>query len=138
MRGCSVVWVSIHTAESVHQPHVTDDALVGGVYYVRTPTGSGRLELYDPRGKNPLRDLAEPTSPPFPPFHRTVTVVPKAGHLLLFPGWLVHSVVTAESLVADADEIESTPLDGYRVSLSLNLKGEWQDTAALHFRNCEL
>jgi hypothetical protein len=36
-----VVWVSVHTAESVHQPHVTEDALVGGVYYVSVPDGSG-------------------------------------------------------------------------------------------------
>ncbi|RYG65923.1 hypothetical protein EON64_10905, partial [archaeon] len=51
-----VVWVSVHTADSVHQPHVTEDALVGGVYYVSVPRGSGQLHLYDPRGKHPLLD----------------------------------------------------------------------------------
>ena len=56
-------------------------ALVGGVYYVRVPAWSGRLELYNPRGKSPLRDLEDPTSPPLPPFHRVRTVLPEEGEL---------------------------------------------------------
>lgn len=128
-----VVWVSVHTAESEHQPHVTQDALVGGVYYVRVPKGSGLLEMYDPRGKHPLRDLDEPTSPPNPPFHRTVGVKPEEGKLILFPGWLVHSVLRP----SDPGGFQpSNANDSYRVSLSFNLKGEWQDTASLHLTNC--
>ena len=58
-------------------------ALVGGVYYVRVPAWSGRLELYDPRGKSPLRDLDDPLSPPLPPFHRVRAVLPEEGMLLI-------------------------------------------------------
>jgi hypothetical protein len=48
-----------------------------------------------------------------------------------FIGWLVHSVLNPGE--PSFDPVES----GYRVSLSLNLKGEWQDTASLHYRdNC--
>lgn len=126
-----VVWVSVHTTESVHQPHVTEDALVGGVYYVRAPPGSGRLEMYDPRGKHPVHGLSTPTSPPEPPFHRTVALQPREGRLVLFPGWLVHSVLPSPELAPPTPEG-----DGYRVSLSLNLKGEWQDTASLHLKHC--
>jgi hypothetical protein len=57
----------------------TVPALVGGVYYVRVPAWSGRLEMYDPRGKSPLRDLEDPTSPPLPPFHRVRAVLPEEG-----------------------------------------------------------
>jgi uncharacterized protein (TIGR02466 family) len=117
-----VVWVSVHTRESVHQPHVTLDAQVGGVYYVNVPKGSGRLELYDPRGKSPL-DLKDPMSPSYAPFHRTIGIQPKPSMLVLFPGWLVHSVLQSKDLDMDRD--------GYRVSISLNLKGEWQTTAGL-------
>eukprot|EP01036_Dinobryon_divergens_P024731 gene24731-33204_t len=144
-----VVWASVHTRESIHQPHVTDDALVGGVYYVRVPAWSGRLELYDPRGKSPLRDLDDPLSPPLPPFHRVRAVLPEEGKLVLFPGWLVHSVLQASNysnsstcgsadgrcsgLCGDGNEEDDGRSD-YRISLSLNLKGEWQDTSALHLQ----
>ena len=114
-----VVWVSVHLDNSVHQPHVTEDALVGGVYYVSVPAGSGKLELYDPRGKHP--NYLDPLAPTMPPFHRTIQYQPAPGKLLLFPGWLVHSVRPSANVVSD----------GYRVSISLNLKGEWQDTGAL-------
>lgn len=113
-----VVWVSVHQASSIHQPHVTADALVGGVYYVAVPPGSGKLELYDPRGKHP-NDLRDPMEPSHPPFHRTIQFQPRPNILILFPGWLVHSVKPSTNV----------PADGYRVSISLNLKGEWQDTA---------
>ena len=46
---------------------------------------------------------------------------------MLFPGWLVHSVLNATGPLS--------PPGTYRVSLSFNLKGEWQDTGALHWRS---
>lgn len=125
-----VVWVSVHSHDSEHQPHVTNDALIGGVYYVRAPENSGHLEMFDPRGKHPLKDLVNPTAPAAPPFHRGLAVQPQESKLVLFPGWLVHSVrrtVPGQSL---------QPAGAYRVSLSLNLKGEWQDTGSLHFGDC--
>lgn len=161
-----VVWASVHSVDSrpelasMHQPHVTDDALVGGVYYVRTPPGSGQLHIFDPRGKSPL-DLRDPMAQSSPPFHRGVRISPKEGKLVLFPGWLVHSVVPATSLNQNgparipAPEEEKEKEDeakdksksheeafslhqvhrpAYRVSLSLNLKGEWYDTSSLHYK----
>ena len=114
------------------------------VYYVAVPPGSGALGLFDPRGKSPMlsplyhdpRD-GPPTSRngagpslPTPPFHRTIEVDPAEGLLVLFPGWLVHTVRPSVGL--------RPPSAGggrggsrYRVSISVNLKGEWQDTAAL-------
>lgn len=131
-----VIWASVHTPESAHQPHVTDDALVGGVYYVRTPPDAGKLHIFDPRGKSPL-DLADPLAFPSPPFHRGVRVSPEEGKLILFPGWLVHSVVPS-SKGGGAPKLLSAPENDqkqpYRVSLSLNLKGEWYDTSSLHYR----
>jgi uncharacterized protein (TIGR02466 family) len=123
-----VVWLSVHTPSSVHQPHVTADALIGGVYYISIPPGSGRLEIYDPRGKHPIYDLKNPISPPNPPFHRTHGVKPKESMLVLFPGWCVHSVLSSSSPPSSQQEENMK----YRVSLSLNLKGEWQDTVVSH------
>jgi uncharacterized protein (TIGR02466 family) len=128
----TVYWVSVHSNSSVHQPHMTEDSLVGGVYYVTVPPGSGDLELFDARGKSPI--LKSPTAVhnatsdpddlsnlPMPPFHRSAVVHPSEGMLVLFPGWLVHQVLPSPSLDTDKH--------GYRISISFNLKGEWQDTA---------
>eukprot|EP00968_Pinguiococcus_pyrenoidosus_P017016 scaffold1659_cov255-Pinguiococcus_pyrenoidosus.AAC.15 len=112
---------------------MTEDSLIGGVYYSRVPSGSGHLALYDPRGMSPIlrRNFSEEIvegiplnqRAPHPPFHRIVDVEPKEGKLVLFPGWLIHQVLPSPDLDTDGS--------GYRVSVSVNLKGEWQDTAAL-------
>ena len=152
-----VIWVSVHAhgTTSHHQPHVTDDALVGGVYYVRIPPSSGRLQLYDPRGKQPVWDLSDPTSHPSPPFHRSVGVQPREGKLVLFPGWLVHSVLPSSSDTIDftqdrgqdrgqdREEVDPSEVEDrktskrypHRVSISMNLKGEWKDTSSLTYDN---
>mmetsp|Transcript_13411 Transcript_13411/g.34200 ORF Transcript_13411/g.34200 Transcript_13411/m.34200 type:complete len:448 (-) Transcript_13411:253-1596(-) len=117
----SIFWVSVHVTGSVHEPHMTEDSLIGGVYYVTVPPGSGKLGLFDPRGRSPmLPPLPQSKGHAVPPFHRTVTIEPRPGLLVLFPGWLVHTVLPS-----------AIPPDSpYRVSISVNLKGEWQDTAA--------
>ena len=136
----TIFWVSVHTLAqdaaggpqvgSVHEAHNTDDSRIGGVYYVSVPKSSGRLELFDPRGKPPESAAMGGSAkvPPRPPFHRTVTVAPREGMLVLFPGWLVHQVLPST---------KPHPEDSgrYRVSISMNLKGEWQDTSNLVIDN---
>ena len=39
---------------SLHEPHMTMDSLVGGVYYVNIPAHSGDLVMFDPRGMSPM------------------------------------------------------------------------------------
>lgn len=94
------------------------------MYYVTVPPNSGALDLFDPRQTIGADGLPEP------PYHRTHTVTPREGLMVLFPGWLVHTVR------------ESTGLDvqkhGYRVSISVNLKGEWQDTTKLTLKDVDL
>lgn len=114
-----ILWTSVHTPASVHEPHNTQDSLVGGVYYVRVPEGSGRLGLLDPRGTWPGH--APTTDLPKPPFHHTLELEPQEDLLVLFPGWLVHEVLPA-----------SAPFEGFRVSVSVNFKGEWLDTVRPH------
>lgn len=70
----------------------------------------------------------DPVSPPEPPFHRTHSIKPKESTLVLFPGWLVHSV---RGIPNDSRDIDFK--GSYRVSMSLNLKGEWIDTANAGF-----
>ena len=128
-----IMWTSVHSSTSVHEPHNTLDSLVGGVYYVAVPPGAGHLALYDPRGLPPISRAgvqqtgdSTQSARPAPPFHRSVELPAKEGVLVLFPGWLVHQVLPAPS-GAPMDEAR----DGYRVSISVNFKGEWQDTTGL-------
>ena len=116
-----VFWLSVHDADSEHEPHVTEDALVGGVYYVALGnTHPQLLELYDPRGKQPF-GLNEKNAKQLPsaPFHRTVTVTPHTGLLVLFPGWLVHAVMPRDAMEEGVVD-QQRP---FRVSVSCNLKG---------------
>ena len=117
-----LLWASVHTGDSIHEPHNTDDSLIGGVYYVTVPQHSGELALFDPRGKSPVKGGGADELPA-PPFHRTVGIRPREGLMVLFPGWLVHQVLPSTGLDVKKQR--------YRISISLNLKGEWQDTAAL-------
>jgi len=112
-----IFWVSVHTGASVHEPHMTEDSLIGGVYYSSIPPHSGNLELFDPR-----QTIADDGLPK-PPYHRTHIVTPREGMLVLFPGWLVHSVRPSVGL--------DVQKHGYRISISVNCKGEWQDTTGL-------
>ena len=120
------------------------------------PPRSGELALFDPRGKPPTDagksgggggdgdgngggEDGMPSDPtgrffsgmalPSPPFHRVSTVRPVPGLLIVFPGWLVHQVLPAAG---------GAQLDQLRVSISLNLKGEWQDTSHVNFDGVEL
>ena len=68
-----IFWASVHLAASEHQPHVTEDALLGGVYYVSLGDGEPQsLMLYDPRGKKAVDLTAENAKElPEAPFHRS-------------------------------------------------------------------
>lgn len=123
----TIFWTSVHSGSSIHHAHVAEDSLIGGVYYASVPPNSGNLQLLDPRGVNTLTvgiaAKKQLKTAPQPPFHRTIDITPRPGLLVLFPGWLTHRVLPSRGL----DESKS----GYRISVSLNLKGEWQDTTSL-------
>lgn len=89
-------------------PHHHPNYQIVGVYYVSVPKNSGDILLHDPRGSIIWYD-PETTSDNFfkgvRPFHR---VTPAAGMLLLFPGYLIHSV-------------ESNLSDELRLSIAINV-----------------
>ena len=120
-------WFSIHGNGSTHVPHIHFDCRLAAVYYAQVPEGDGggRLIFHDPRDlhfgeKYSTGCKGADCSVPPPDalfagnrhYH-----TPRAGDLVVFPGWLYHSV---EGVVSEADE--------YRVSLSFNVEGYWTDT----------
>lgn len=122
-------WFSIHGKGSTHVSHVHFDARVAIVYYPRVgEADEGKLVFEDPRGSPYRKEQSETcgasgakncqsTPSPQTPFagnryfHR-----PREGDLVVFPGWLYHSV----DPVANEDD--------YRVSLSINIDGYWTQT----------
>lgn len=119
-----VPWVSVHRHDSTHQPHAHVSESLVGVYYVSVPSHAGVLQLFDPRGKNQFYNMDDVHAPGMPPFHRVIEIVPRPGRLVLIPGWLLHKVLEGD-----------VTSDGYRISIALNLKGEWQETSSLHYRH---
>jgi hypothetical protein len=128
-----IFWLSVHDVRSEHQPHVTNDALAGGVYYVSLSPNPQHLTLFDSRGKPPVQmSEANAKTLPLAPFHRTVDIVPAESLLVIFPGYLVHSVSPLNRTFDDvppAQQAGGRPR--FRVSLSLNQKGEWLNSAGL-------
>jgi hypothetical protein len=95
-------WTSLHANGTHHAPHHHVDSVISGVIYVNVPkTGTGDLIFYDPRGS-------------LPPFGKTLHIAPKSGDLVLFPGYLVHSVEPTLS----SNET--------RISISFNCYGSWE------------
>merc|ERR1712048_1076635 len=127
-RRC-IFWASVHTDKSRHQVHTAEDSLVGGVYYLSAPPGRGYLKLFDPRGLTPkdINHTPEKKNIPKAPFHRTVDITPYDGLLLLFPGWMPHKVLPSKGMNSPDSKDKK-----YRISISMNLKGEWQETTALN------
>jgi uncharacterized protein (TIGR02466 family) len=75
-----------------NSPHHHPDCMLVAVYYVQVPEKSGDILLHDPRGSILWKDPQARTDiewDSYRPYHK---ITPVAGMLLLFPGYLIHSV----------------------------------------------
>jgi uncharacterized protein (TIGR02466 family) len=86
----------IKPLESDTPHHHVGKSILVGVYYADVPPNSGDILLHDPRGPLPWENLNFNPNDPIANksarcYHR---VKPQNGLLLLFPGFLVHSVET--------------------------------------------
>jgi uncharacterized protein (TIGR02466 family) len=86
-------WANVNPHSSLNQIHAHAGALISGAYYIKVPPDSGAIRFYNPRkvfqhnDQPPRKDLSRQHADSL--VHR---VVPVAGQLLLFPGWLPHDV----------------------------------------------
>ena len=89
--ACDSMWANVNPPGAFNRHHTHPHALWSGVYYVRTPDDCGLLCLTDPRPQ------AHVITPYFDSKRRSahtwgeVYYQPRAGRLVAFPGWLVHS-----------------------------------------------
>lgn len=80
--------------EKNNSPHHHPECLLAVVYYVVVPKNSGDILLHDPRGSVLWRDpqaRTDVTWESYRPYHK---ITPTSGMLLIFPGYVVHSVET--------------------------------------------
>ena len=85
-------WANVLYDGGYNQPHVHPESMWSGVYYVDagqpkpdTPN-NGLIEFQDPR------TAVDQVKIPGAPFTGRIRYQPRAGSLLLFPGWLSHFV----------------------------------------------
>lgn len=104
----SMAWANICGDGTYNRPHVHGDAYWTAVYYVRVDPGEGgELVLHDPR--LPALEMHAPRLR-FRPNggEGAINTAPEAGMLLLFPGWLSHSIAPYSG-------------GGLRISMAMNL-----------------
>jgi hypothetical protein len=75
-----------------NSPHHHPDCMLAVVYYIRVPAHSGDILLHDPRGSILWQDpqaRTDVTWKSYRPYHK---ITPVPGMLLIFPGYVIHSV----------------------------------------------
>jgi len=102
-------WANINRDGSYNTPHIHPTYHFAGIYYVATGTldrhysQNGQLEIIDPR----------PAAAAMPitgfEFGGTMQIKPRAGLLVIFPAWLMHSVLPFKGA-------------GERISIPFNIK----------------
>lgn len=104
--GLSAVWFIISPAGGANVRHNHPRSFLSGVYYVRAPEGSSPIRFHDPR---PVRAYSMPNGnfKPTPYTADSIMYEAKESRLLIFPGWLEHSVEAHEAV-------------GERIALSFN------------------
>jgi len=86
------MWANINPTDGMNQPHIHPNSLFSGVYYVKSQPNAGRLKIYDPR---PGVQFVMPVRKPGDPgkdMWRDANIEPVVGRIIMFPGWLWHSV----------------------------------------------
>jgi hypothetical protein len=97
-------WASLYRRGDAHDRHMHPNTALAAVYYVDTPPGSSGLVLHDPRAGvdsfHPGIRIADEGA--------AIELSVDAGDLVLFPGWLAHSVPPSRA-------------EGTRIAVSYNL-----------------
>ena len=91
------VWYNICPKGGYNECHVHPGAFLSGVYYLKKPKESGDINFHDPR-KGSLCSR----EPQHIARGSLQEINAKAGDVVIFPGWLEHSVIPN---ISDEDRI---------------------------------
>ncbi|MEX1109934.1 MAG: 2OG-Fe(II) oxygenase family protein [Dongiaceae bacterium] len=88
-------WINMNPKGGYNSPHRHTGFLWSGTYYVQVPETnaerSGSIEFIDPRSRNDMHTIRESDL-----FATKLTFHPEAGHLVIFPSYLLHWVYPNE------------------------------------------
>ena len=99
-------WANINPKGAMHMPHVHPNNFLSGIYYAQTQPGADSVSFHDPR---PQLAVVNPEVERETAYTAIVQSLPiKTGRLMMFPSWLVHSVMVNRS-------------DQLRISISFNI-----------------
>ena len=86
----TAMWACINEKNAYNNAHVHQNSHYTGVYYVQAPDNCGEIIFHDPRVQlNALCPALSISSRFYTP---RIKHIPKAGQLVIFPGWLLHHV----------------------------------------------
>ena len=96
------MWANINPPGGYNRAHLHPNCLWSGVYYVKAPKNSGHLKIDDPRAsasmcRPKMRERYNHPDTAPKRLWRETHYEPKAGRLIMFPGWLMHCVDPNES-----------------------------------------
>lgn len=84
-------WLNIAKKGSYQEVHHHSDSLFSGVVYLNVNEESGNFNLVNPLSSESIL-LKEP-----PNFNLTYNVTPQNGMIIIFPGWMLHRVLSNNS-----------------------------------------
>jgi len=92
------MWAVVNPPGAFNRAHLHPHSLWSGVYYVQLPDNAGRLLFDDPRPGNVMFCAqSRPAATTPPESSLSIAYEPRVGHLILFPGFLQHSVEPNQS-----------------------------------------
>jgi len=109
------MWANVSPRHAFNRMHTHPGVIWSGVYYVQSPSGSGRIFFADPRAQaGVLRPYLSEAGKNRPENWSEVFYEPIEGRMILFPAWLLHEVEPNLSDVSGDG--------GHRISISFNLR----------------
>ena len=91
------MWANINPPGGYNNSHIHPNSLFSGVYYIKTPPKSGRLQLMDPRTGGQQCMPARKKGKIPPELWREIFCEAIPGRMIMFPAWMWHKVETNQS-----------------------------------------
>lgn len=119
-------WANVNPPGGLNSAHGHPNNWLSAVYYVQIPPGTGAIRFADPRPQAQV--LMPPVSERTGFTANDITVEAKPGRLVLFPGWLLHSVPVNRSQQERISLAFNLMFRDFTAEMSAPL---WQGTAPL-------
>ena len=87
--SCNDMWCTINRPTSIHPRHIHPLSAVSGTYYVNAEPEMGNINIHDPYDNRVMGAMFEPESPLA---YDTYSLNVKSRKIIMFPGWVSHSV----------------------------------------------